>query len=102
MLTHDGIEQSDLPYLRECIERGELINKVFALDLLTTLQDTFDELDRVRRVAIAGLEAARITGHHEACSRGTARFGWPCLCGASLHNEAIDAVIAEIKAGGDD
>jgi hypothetical protein len=59
------------------------------------------ELARVRRVAIAGLEAARITGHHEACSRGTARFGWPCLCGASLHNEAIDAVLAEVMAGSD-
>jgi hypothetical protein len=51
------------------------------------------ELARVRAVAIAALEAAKIE-HGERCNW---QLG-PCDCGANEHNRAIDAAIAEIGA----
>jgi hypothetical protein len=59
-----------------------------------------DELARVRAVAIAALEAARVE-HTRWCLRYV-RDAKSCDCGANEHNRKIDAAIAEIGGNGGD
>lgn len=55
-----------------------------------------DELARVRAVAIAALEAARVE-HTRWCLRYV-RDAKSCDCGANEHNARVDAAVAEIGA----